>query len=176
MTWLGRGKGAAVLCPSCSRQAHYLQKKHFLIRGAHMLPRRVHSWNIATACMALTITQPTEHPRPVGACNCSCKSAQGIETNPSLGQPGTRQSSAHEQHSTGRRRPGQQLELLISIHEQHEQLPSLVTKRLPDGKGDVGRGGEVALSLQPQHPNCLSLPTTIYLSSSFRQNYVLKLS
>lgn len=105
MTWLGRGKGAAVLCPSCSRQAHHLQKKHFLIRGAHMLPRRVHSWNMATACMALTITQPTEHPRPARACNCSCNSAQGIETpawaNQGPGRAVSMSSIAQEEEAQG---------------------------------------------------------------------------
>lgn len=34
-----------------SCQAHHLQM-HFLISGAHLLPRRTHSWTMTTACMA----------------------------------------------------------------------------------------------------------------------------
>lgn len=41
-------------------------QKHFLIGGAHLLPRSIHSWRMATACVALTVvhSQPAERPWP----------------------------------------------------------------------------------------------------------------
>lgn len=36
-------------------------QKHFLINGAHLLPRSIHSWSMPTACMACL---PAEYPQP----------------------------------------------------------------------------------------------------------------
>ena len=148
-------------------------QNYFLIRRAHLLPRSVHSWSTATACMALIVTLTAHRAPTTRTCNCSCNSAEGMET-PAWAQRASQAACIPQAAQHRKRKPravaGAPRQLSVSMSGCH---PPSLRERLA-GEG-VGRAGEAALSPQQQSPNCSSLPP-FYFSSSLQQNYVLKLS
>lgn len=110
----GAGDGG---CPRCSCQAHHLQK-HFLISGAHLLPRHIHSWS-KTSLRSLTVmhSQPVEHPRPENT-----TTATTLPRGWKL-PPGPRQYLEHSLHSTSSPlREGPGLRAAVKAPHQYSSL------------------------------------------------------